>query len=50
MYLKHVLLRYLKRFGTVGKRWRVDTIFWLAEKTLKAMKLNGAFWLMVDDF
>ena len=22
MYLKHALLRYLKRFGTAGKRWK----------------------------
>jgi len=32
---------------------RFDTIFWLAEKIWKAMKLNGAFWrflrLMLDD-
>ena len=51
---------YLKRFGTAENIWKIwkhqnkdayacnmprfDTIFWLAEKTLKAMKLNGAFW------
>ena len=53
MYLKHVL-RYLKRFGTVGQIWKHEnkdayacnmtrfyTIFWFAEKMLKAMKLNG---------
>ena len=55
--LKHALWRYLKRFGTVGKRWKHEnkdaytcnmtrfyTIFWLADKILKTMKLNGAFW------
>ena len=61
MSLKHELLRYLKRFETVGKIWknenkdayacnmtRFDTIFWLPEKILKAMKLNGAFWRFYD--
>ena len=68
MYLQHAFVWYLKRFGTVVKSWkyenkdayarnmtRFDTIYWLAEKILKAiMKLNGAFWrflrLMLDDF
>ena len=57
MSLKHAFWWYLKRFGTVGKIWkhenkdayacnmtRFNTIFWLAEQILKAMKLNGAFW------
>ena len=57
MYLKHALLRYFKRFGTVGKIWKHEnkdayacnmtrfyTIFWLAGKQMKAMKVNGAFW------
>ena len=51
----------MKRFGTVGKIWkhenkdayacnmtRFDTIFWLTDNNLKAMKLNGAFWRFYD--
>jgi len=67
MSRKYAFWRYLNRFGTVGKRWKHEikdaytcnmirfdyTIFWHAEKFLKAMKLNGAFWrflrLMLDD-
>ena len=67
MYLKHAFLRYLKRFGPVAKRWKhenkdahacnmtsFDTVLRLAEKKLKAMELNGAFWrflrVMLGDF
>ena len=43
-----------KNGGRLVVEVEVDTIFWLAEKKMKGMKLNGAFWrflrLMVDDF
>ena len=57
LHLKHAFLRYLKRVWTVGKIWkhenkdayacnvtRFDTIFWLADNILKAVKRNGAYW------
>jgi len=63
MYLTYALLWYLKRFGTVEKQsWKHEnkdmtrfyTIFWLVEKKLKAMKLNGTLWrflrLIIDDY
>ena len=45
-------------FENKGVNWSIlslfDTMFWLAEKCLKAVKLNGAFWRflrpMLNDF